>query len=152
MHYHLKPLPGIFHPWPLLTSIHYTPPLHRRSQCLLSSSNHKNQPTQPNCPTPCPTPSILDTPLHPALTLDYAPNQVVRSSVEGTRNVVESAAKNGVSSVVVTSSMAAVRGPADAPRSLRAHSYSCADLNLAIGLFFHRSLSTLERQICKPCV
>ena len=48
-------------------------------------------------------------------------DQVVSSCVLGTRNVLAAAARQKVESIVVTSSMAAVRGPADQPRHGRTY-------------------------------
>ena len=48
-------------------------------------------------------------------------DRVVSSCVLGTRNVVMAAARQNLESVVITSSMATVRGPADQPRHGQVH-------------------------------
>ena len=78
-------------------------------------------------------PSVIATP--------ETGDQVVSSCVLGTRNVLAAAARQKVESIVVTSSVAAVRGPADQPRHGRTY-FDHLDWN--------HSSRLMGRQQCAP--
>jgi nucleoside-diphosphate-sugar epimerase len=55
----------------------------------------------------------------PSIATSEEARLVISSCVQGTQNVMLAASRTGVKTVVITSSMAAVRGPADRPRDGR---------------------------------